>query len=418
MILANGQIFEESLQNSIISSLKERIPATLKGPKLDPEKIYAAAERLYQRVLKGEFDALAEPLLSMAHLSHETFLEYAKEFSGAGLKKKVELELGASPFAPQEVSPHHYAVRKPLGVLLHIAAGNVDFLPAYSVLEGLLAGNINLLKLPTGDKGLSVKLLQELIKEEPSLAPYIYVFDVPSTEIDTLKELSHYADAIVVWGGDLAVKGVREFADPNSQIIVWGHKLSFAYVDQTTSEEDLSDLAEDICLSNQMLCSSCQGIYFDGADEKDLESFAERFIAVLCATNAKMGPASLGMRAKSALSLLNERMEGRGKIYQKDGVSATIYPDSELVLSFLFRNLWIKPLPEEKIVEVLKPYRGYLQSCALLVDESKKTRVREQLFLAGLTRVVGPHMSLTEPLEAHDGAYALSRYTRIVDYVE
>ena len=28
------------------------------------------------------------------------------------------------------------------------------------------------------------------------------------------------------------------------------------------------------------------------------------------------------------------------------------------------------------------------------------------------------NMSLTEPLEAHDGAYALSRYTRIVDYVE
>ncbi len=418
MILAHGQIYEESLQKSIISSLKKEIPATLEGPKLEIEKIYAAAERLYQRVLKGEFDELAAPLLAMAHLSHETFLEYAKEFSAEGLRKKVELELGKDPFSPHEISSHHFAIRRPLGVLLHIAAGNVDFLPAYSVLEGLLAGNINLLKLPSGDKGLSVKLLQELIQEEPSLSPYIYVFDVPSTEVDTLKELSHYADAVVVWGGDFAVKGVREFADPNSQIITWGHKLSFAYVDQKTSDEDLRGLAEDICLSNQMLCSSCQGLYYDGSDEKEIEEFAKRFVSILSETNARMGPAALGMRAKSALAILNEKMEGRGKIFQSPGVSAIVYPDSDLLLSFLFRNVWIKPLPEEKIVEVLKPYRGYLQTCALLVEQEKRAALRERFFLAGLTRLSGPHMSLTEPGEAHDGSYALSRYTRIVDYQE
>lgn len=36
----------------------------------------------------------------------------------------------------------------PLGVLFHIAAGNAEALPAYSVAEGLLMGNVNLLKLP------------------------------------------------------------------------------------------------------------------------------------------------------------------------------------------------------------------------------------------------------------------------------
>lgn len=418
MILAHGQIYEESLQKSIISSLKKEIPATLEGPKLEIEKIYAAAERLYQRVLKGEFDELAAPLLAMAHLSHETFLEYAKEFSAEGLRKKVELELGKDPFSPHEISSHHFAIRRPLGVLLHIAAGNVDFLPAYSVLEGLLAGNINLLKLPSGDKGLSVKLLQELIQEEPSLSPYIYVFDVPSTEVDTLKELSHYADAVVVWGGDAAVEGVRKFAEPNQKIIVWGHKLSFAYANAQTSEADLSALAEDICLSNQMLCSSCQGIYYEGDDPKDLSAFAERFLAILERVNAEKGPASLGMRSKSALAVLNERMEGKGEIHQGKGVSAIVYPDSELVLSFLFRNVWIKPLPAEKIIETLKPYRGYLQSCALLVDEETRSQVLPLFLKAGLTRIAGPHLSLSLPLEAHDGEYALLRYSRLVDIEE
>lgn len=415
MILWNGQLYPSKEQEHLIASLKEAIPATLALPPLKPEQIYQASERLYQRVLRGEFDALAEPLLALAHLSHATFLNYAKEFSGAGLEKKVELELGKKPFEEKEIAPHHFVKREPLGVLLHIAAGNVDFLPAYSVLEGLLAGNINLLKLPSGDKGLSLTLLQKLIEEEPSLAPYIAVFDVPSTDVDSLRELAHYADAVVVWGGDQAVEGVRHFAEPNQKIIVWGHKLSFAYADSTTSDEDLRALAEDICLSNQMLCSSCQGIYYDSDDLRAIDVFAERFLSILEEVNAEQGPASLGMRAKSALAVLNEQMEGKARVHQGHGVSATVYPDSELSLSFLFRNVWIKPLPEEKIVATLKPYRGYLQSCALLVDHESKKRLQPLFIRAGLTRLAGPHLSLAQALEAHDGAYPLSCYSRLVD---
>lgn len=418
MILAHGKLYPESEQEKIIASLKDDIPATLKGESLSLERIYAAAERLYQRLLKGEFDSLADPLLAMAHLSHETFLEYAKEFSSEGLREKVELELGKEPFAKKEVAPHHAQIREPLGVLLHIAAGNVDFLPAYSVLEGLLSGNINLLKLPSGDKGLSVTLLQKLIEEEPSLAPYIYVFDVPSTDIDSLTELAHYSDAVVVWGGDAAVQGVRQFAEPNQKIIVWGHKLSFAYCSAKTTDADLEGLCEDICLSNQMLCSSCQGIYFDGEDPRELDAFAERFLRILQAVNDERGPASLAMRAKSALSVLNEEMEGKGHLHKGKGVSAIVYPDSELCLSFLFRNVWIKPLPEEKIIATLKPSRGYLQSCALLADDETKKRVLPLFLKAGLSRIMGLHLSLTLPLEAHDGQYALLAYTRVVDIQE
>lgn len=415
MILAEGKIYEESMQNAIISSLKEKIPAVLSGPRLDPEKVYGAAERLYQRVLKGEFDAIAAPLLDMAHLSHETFLSYARSFSGAGLRQKVEWELGKDPFAPKIIDEHHQQIRSPLGVLLHIAAGNVDALPAYSVLEGLLTGNINLLKLPSGDKGLSLTLLQELIKEEPSLSPYVYVFDVPSFEVDTLKELAHYADAVVVWGGDAAVTGARALAEANCQIIVWGHKLSFAYVEKTVAEDELRGLAEDICLSNQMLCSSCQGIYLDSEDAGETDEFARRFLRILEETNTRMGPASIGMRAKSALAVYNEKLENRGKLYQGKGVSLIAYPDAELTLSFLFRNLWLKNLPEERLIPNLKPYRGYLQSCALLGSSSFKERLRPLLIRSGLTRILGPHLSLGASLEAHDGAYPLTRYTRVVD---
>ncbi|MFA6620687.1 MAG: acyl-CoA reductase [Bacilli bacterium] len=63
----------------------------------------------------------------------------------------------------------------------------------------------------------------------------------------------------------------------------------------------------------------------------------------------------------------------------------------------------------------LKPYRGHLQSCALLVDEESKKRLRSLFLRAGLTRLGGAHLSLTWPLEAHDGVYALRCYSRLVD---
>jgi len=143
----------------LIASIKGAIPDTLALPSLFIERIYQASERLYQRLFHGKFDALTESLLTMVHLSRPTFLAYAKEFSGAGLEKKVEFELGETLLEKKNSSRNPWAEWEPSGVLLHIAAGNVDFLPAYSVLEGLLAGNIDLLKFPRGNKDLSLALL-------------------------------------------------------------------------------------------------------------------------------------------------------------------------------------------------------------------------------------------------------------------
>ena len=57
----------------------------------------------------------------------------------------------------------------------------------------------------------------------------MYVFDVPSTDLESLTVFARAADAVVVWGGDEAVRAARRLADPDTQVISWGHKLSFAY---------------------------------------------------------------------------------------------------------------------------------------------------------------------------------------------
>ncbi len=416
MILAHGKLYENTEQENIISSLQDDICRTLAQTPLNTDDVIAACDRLSRKAADGEYDELAKPLLDNIQISYDMYLDYCRRFSAQELRRKVETELCSLASHEIKISEHHFRERRPLGVLLHIAAGNADALPAYSATEGLLAGNINILKLPAGDSGLSVRLLLGLIEEYPPLKDYIYVFDVPSAELETIKRLADISDGVVVWGSDEAVRAAHRFISPNTKLIAWGHKLSFAYAQPDCPDIMLEQLSADICKTEQRLCSSCQGIYVDTADPEKLYRLAARFFEILKAANRRQGKAPRGMRAKNTLKLYTDRLENRDTVLSGEGVSVVIRDNPKLELSYLYRNVWIKPLPRERIIPVLKPEKGYLQSCALLFNEGcDKEEAAEALKRAGITRITSPAMSDIHVGEAHDGIFPLMEYSRIVD---
>ena len=416
MIFYGGTYYENSEQPRLLETLREDCYRTLerRGP-IDRETVIRACDALYRRVCDHAFDDVVLPLLKLADLSYERFLEMGRMFSREGLEFKCRTELAGLP--EEKVLPSGTVCRRvPLGILFHIAAGNVDALPAFSVVEGLLAGNVNVLKLPTGDSGVSVRLLSELVREEPALADYIYVFDVPSTETETLKRFAEIADAAVVWGGDAAVEAARTLCDVKTQIIAWGHKLSFAYATPDVSESDLDLLAGHICATNQVLCSSCQGIFVDTDDPAVLKTVAERFYKALSAADRRMGKADVGMRGKNSIRIYNDLLEDPGKtVFHGNGVSVRVGTDSRLELSYLFRDVWVKPLKRERILSAIKPYKAHLQTCGLLCGDGDRPALAELLTRAGVTRVTGGDLSRMVSGEAHDGAYPLALYSRVVE---
>lgn len=418
MILMHGEVIDSNVEQKYLEGLYEECTKTLAAKEsISTECVIAACDKLYQAAMQGEYDEIALPLLQMANLTYERFLGLAKLFSREELEYKCKTELGDWYEDLPALKNGTVRKRYPLGVLFHIAAGNVDGLPAYSVIEGLLAGNVNILKLPTGDNGLSVKLLSELIRFEPKLKDYIYVFDVPSAETETLRAFAELADAVVVWGGDEAVAAARQLAGVNTKIIPWGHKLSFAYVTKQADEEALYGLARHICETNQVLCSSCQGIFLDTEDRETQERFGEHFFELLKRANAELGKADIGMRGKNTLRLYTDSLEvpdGR-RILQEDGVSVVIKEDSGLELSYLFRNVWIKRMPRREIVKRLKRHKGHLQTCGLLCGPGEKEELSELLGIAGVVRITESDMSRMIPGEAHDGTYPLREYSRIVE---
>lgn len=444
MILFNGRILPDKKLDGVVEELQDFCIRTVEEQKISAPKVMEACAVLSKRIQNGAYDEILQPLLAKGVFAEHQLEEAAAFFSRENLEYKYRTELGGLYGEPDEqdscgrtlvkveylagnpgdLQPPGYGgtIRRrlmPLGVLFHIAAGNAEGLPFYSVIEGLLVGNVNILKLPSADDGLSVLLLQELMKITPDLAPYVTVFDIPSTNLEMLQRVGKMADAIVVWGGDEAIRAARNLADPGTQVISWGHKLSFAYAVPDAPEEELHGLAAHICATNQLLCSSCQGIFADTEDMEEVERLGRRFLAILEEESGRYPQLHLGIRGKVGISLYNEELEAlvsRRKILRGKGVSVILAQDHTLELSYMFRNCWVKPLTGKEIVKALKPYRGYLQTAGLICPEADRAYLEEQLLKAGVVRITDAGgMSELVTGGAHDGEYPLRRYSRIVE---
>ena len=421
MILYRGELCEDRELPRLLERLEADCLETIAGQSIDRETVVAACDALACRAEAGDYDSVLQPFLAAFSIDPARFREALFLFKREALSYKLAVELGPEDL-PDLTPPGRAPIRRrrmPLGVLFHMAAGNVDGLPAYSVVEGLLAGNVNILKLPAQDRGASLLLLRELVRLEPRLRDFVYVFDVPSTDLQSLERFAKIADAVVVWGGDEAVRAARTLAGPDTALICWGHKLSFAYAVPPVSDGDLEALADHICATGQLLCSSCQGIFLDTGDMGEVYALAERLFPILQAAARRHPPADPALRARATLELYARELEadsGGRRICRGGGVSVTAAPDSQLELGLLAGNCWVKPLPRDQIVPRLKPRKGCLQTAGLLCPEGEREALSALLARAGVVRVTGPgDMSRTVPGEAHDGTYPLAAYTRVVE---
>ena len=405
MNLVDGKMLASDECESVLDSLEERILVTLSKDRLRPGTVVAACDRLAKGLDEAAYLAKMGQLGISPARGRQYIAEAREMFRAEALQQRLQTELG-----------NDLSRVEPLGTLLHVAAGNMDGLPAFSVLEGLLTGNINILKLPAEEGGVSVGLLAELIREEPTLAEYIYVFDYSSRDVLHIRKLLAAADAVVVWGGDEAVAAFRAMVKPNTKLIEWGHKVSFGYVTRSgLTDEGLSGFARNIAETGQMLCSSCQGLFLDTDDMGEVHSLCGRFAALLAREVA--GFPSVGLIAQATLELYTAELESLatgGRVYRSQGCGVIARSDSKLESAPAPRVPWVKPLPRERILRSLYPYKNHLQTVGLLCGEGEREALARQFFKTGVVRVTtGGSMSRNELNMPHDGEYPLRRYVKV-----
>src|SRR5690554_7939385 len=92
-----------------------------------------------------------------------------------------------------------------------------------------MAENINILKNISRNGNFAQLFMKELIECDATgiLKHFIYLFEISSKQEDLIQKLINQADLVTVWGGEEAVKSVRNMCPPGVRVVDWGHKISF-----------------------------------------------------------------------------------------------------------------------------------------------------------------------------------------------
>ncbi|MFK0202629.1 acyl-CoA reductase [Streptomyces lavendulae] len=406
------------------------VEAALGAPPLEPETVLAAC------------DALAQSLLDPAHPVHVRLVTHLPETEGPAiltelgqalcrreLTRKLRRELGAAPDRLNRPDSREsvYEAWAPVGLVAHIAPGNSAGVAPLSIVEGLLAGNVNILKTSGADTLFAQHLMAELAALDPGgrLAEHIVVLRFPSSRREWLRLMCEPADAVAVWGGEEAVEGIAPHVPKGCRLVEWGHRISFAYLtaDAWSDPAVLDGVADDVCRYEQQACSSPQVVYLDSEDTSELFAFAERLADALASwpparvTVAEADPARDAELTTTELVARLEEHLGLTRVFAAREGSWRVMADtrSALTASPLHRSVWVKPLPRERIVPTLRPMRRYLQTAAVAGGRTDLAELSRTLIVAGVTRVtpVGA-MHASYAGEPHDGVYALQRYSRRV----
>lgn len=418
MHLIHGELLAHIPLDEALHTLRARLAEALAAPP-EPEPLLACAAR-FAESLAGAADHRL--------LDAPARAELAAFCRPEALRAKLARELGERPFSlgrPDYRQPR-FEAWQPLGLVLHVTPANAALLPFMAVLEGLLAGNVNWLRPSGSDGGFSARLLAEFLRHDDSgsLAGRLAVLPVASERLDALMA---EADGVSAWGGDAALSAIRARLPAGCRWIPWSHRVSFAYLDPAAAadaafEPTLDALADDICRHDQQACASPQALLVDSEDPVRVRETAHRMAAALRrrAPGWTAQAPDLQEAAEISTRMAFERLDHvfadePGEVIDGPGWRVAWRLQQELAPSPLFRTLQVRPAPRAALVQLLRPWRRHLQSCALIAPAPQLPGLSRLLLAAGVSRVTpAGRMHDGQPGEPHDGVYALQRLSRRV----
>lgn len=412
MYLIHGTLRDDCTLETALEQLHPQLPRLLNAP-IDSATVIDAAARFILQLQAGRLDV---PLDNHQRLALVDFCQREN------LVTKLERELGVQPRSLRRIDYRQACFESwhPLGLVVHVTPGNAPMLAFCAVVESLLAGNINWLRPSASDDGLTARLLAALVHCDTSgkLADFIAVLPVSTAQI---AQLCAHADGVAAWGGETALKAIRQQIPAGCRWIDWGHRISFAYLSPDAANPSTLDaLVDEVCSLDQQACSSPQWLLVDSDDPAVLRDLGER-LAEAFARRAAHWPALVPtdqeaseITTRTAMARLEHCFANQtGQVWTGPGWRVIWDHHQTLAPSPLFRTLLLKPVPQHLIAETLLPWRTVLQSCALICSPTQTPERVRTLVNAGVTRIA-PCGSIHDgyPGEPHDGVYALSRFSR------
>jgi len=165
------------------------------------------------------------------------------------------------------------------GILFHIAPSNVPVNFAYSLIVGLLSGNINIVKVPSKNfeqVEIIVNAINNLSRDRryKSVSNRIFLVKYDRDNNHATKYFSSICNVRIIWGGNESIRRIRENAlPPRAFDVTFPDRYSLCVInaDSYIAEKNTSKVAEgfynDTYLFDQNACTSPHLIVWLGSKQ-------------------------------------------------------------------------------------------------------------------------------------------------------
>jgi|ERR1035437_38672 hypothetical protein len=221
------------------------------------------------------------------------------------------------------------AIRLGRGVVFHITPSNVPVNFGYSMVAGILSGDVNIVRVPS-EHFEQVDIICRAIEQVTDLPEFVIFkkrlflvrYDRQSSVTTVLSSL---CDVRIIWGGDETIAQIRQSVlPPRSFDVTFADRYSLAAInaDALINETNLGKLAEgfynDTYLFDQNACSAPRLVLWTGTKENIIEGKNLFWEAVQKRLEQYKLSSILSMDKLSALYWQSTQCEGIQRVKLKD----------------------------------------------------------------------------------------------------
>jgi hypothetical protein len=309
----------------------------------------------------------------------------------------------------------------------HVFSGNVPGLPAQSLACALLVKSASLGKVASEEPLFPALFVQSLAEIDAQLAACFGVTWWPGGTAELESVAFGRSEAVIAYGGETAIRSVRQAVPPNTRFVTYGHKLSFGLIGREWLTPERADQAAeragyDVAKFDQQGCLSPHLFYVERDGQLPPREFAERLAAALGRYEDAMPRGRISLEEAAAIRSLRATYELRpdAAIFESQGDTAWTVAydeDARFEASCLNRTIRVRAVDDLADVPALvRPFRAYLQTVGFALDPPRLEPIATALGRLGVDRIC-PLGRMPDPSPAwhHDGRFNLLDLVRWTD---
>ena len=315
-------------------------------------------------------------------------------------------------------------------LVLAIFTGNVPGLPALSLARSLIVKAPVIAKVASGEPSFAAAFAASLAEELPVLGDALLVTYWDRDEQSVFTEVAAEADVVIAYGGNEAIRSVREALPAGTRLVEHGHKLSAgflaaSYFDREGVAVAARAVAKDVAAFNQQACIAPEAYFVQGS-----RSHAQRVASAIGealtaeARSCPVGELRIGDAARVRLARAQQQWRGAERsaheAWHDDGLEWTVLLDEQLHAPDGIGHRVLRVIPVESLAQALdqlRPFGRYLQNVGVgCTGEAELSAAAASLAKLGASRVCEPgRMAEPSMMWRHDGRTCVAELVRWCD---